>query len=48
MYLKTPGMTEEGSVKPSDQGIGIAKDIWMTAIGSALILDSIFAPRRHR
>jgi hypothetical protein len=48
MYLKTPGMTEDDSIKPSDQGIGIAKDVWMTAIGAALILDSIFAPKRHR
>jgi|tagenome__1003787_1003787.scaffolds.fasta_scaffold20700389_1 hypothetical protein len=48
LYLKAPGLTEEGSIKPSEQGIGVAKDIWMTAIGSALILDSIFAPRRHR
>jgi hypothetical protein len=48
LYLKTPGMTEDDSVKPSPQGIGIAKDIWMTAIGAALILDSIFSPKRHR
>jgi hypothetical protein len=41
-------MTQDSTIKPSEQGIGIAKDIWMTAIGSALILDSIFAPRRHR
>jgi uncharacterized membrane protein YphA (DoxX/SURF4 family) len=49
MYMKTPGMTEEGStIKPSQQGTAIAKDFWMTGIGAALILDSLFSPKRHR
>ncbi len=38
MYLNTPGMTEEGSrVKPSQDGIGIAKDIWLVGAGLTLI-----------
>jgi hypothetical protein len=48
LYLRTPGLRQEGSVKPTPEGIGIAKDVWMTAIGAALVLDSVFAPRRHR
>ncbi len=48
LYLRTPGLRQEGSVKPTPEGIGIAKDVWMTAIGAALVLDSVFSPRRHR
>jgi hypothetical protein len=48
LYLKAPGMREDGSVKPTQQGTAIAKDIWMTSIGAALVLDSLFAPRRRR
>ncbi|EMY32500.1 hypothetical protein D477_019838 [Arthrobacter crystallopoietes BAB-32] len=40
MYLKTPGMTEEGSVRPTQQGTALAKDVWMLGIALALILDT--------
>jgi hypothetical protein len=33
---------------PTQQGIPLAKDFWLTGIGAALVLDSIFAPRRRR
>ena len=48
LYLRTPGLRQEGSVKPTEHGIPIAKDFWMTSIGAALVLDSLFAPRRRR
>jgi hypothetical protein len=38
MYLKTPGMREEGSLRPTTQGIPLAKDSWLLAIGLALLL----------
>jgi hypothetical protein len=38
MYLKTPGMREEGSLRPTTQGIPLAKDAWLLAIGLALLL----------
>jgi hypothetical protein len=41
LYLKTPGLTEEGSVRPSDQGVPIAKDVWLLGIGLALLLDAL-------
>jgi hypothetical protein len=41
LYLKTPGMREPGSLRPSEQGIPLAKDIWMAGIGTALIVDSL-------
>jgi hypothetical protein len=48
VYLKLPGIRREGSVLPTQQGVPLAKDVWMTAIGVALVLDSIFSPKRHR
>jgi hypothetical protein len=41
LYLKTPGLTEEGSVRPTQQGVPIAKDVWMLGIGLALVIDSL-------
>jgi len=41
LYWRTPGMHEEGSVRPTQQGIPVAKDVWMLAIGSALVLDAL-------
>jgi hypothetical protein len=48
LYLTTPGTRREGSVAPSHQGIGLAKDSWMLAIGVALVLDSVFGSGRRR
>lgn len=47
LYLKTPGMREEGSLRPTVQGMAVAKDSWMLAIGTALLLDAL-ADRRRR
>jgi hypothetical protein len=48
VYLKAPGLRQDGSLKPTQQGISIAKDSWLTAIGAALVLDAVFAPGRRR
>jgi hypothetical protein len=48
LYLKLPGLRREGSVRPTQQGVPLAKDVWLTAIGAALVIDSIFAPKRRR
>ncbi|WP_331460337.1 MULTISPECIES: hypothetical protein [unclassified Arthrobacter] len=39
MYLKTPGMTEQDGIRPSADGMGLAKDTWMAGVAAALILD---------
>ncbi|WP_394941745.1 hypothetical protein [Psychromicrobium sp. YIM B11713] len=39
LYLKTPGMTEADGIRPTQQGTALAKDIWLLAIGLALLLD---------
>lgn len=41
LYLFGPGLREEGSVRPSEQGIAIAKDSWMLGIGLALLIDAM-------
>jgi hypothetical protein len=48
LYLKAPGTRREGTIAPSHQGIGLAKDSWMLAIGTALVLDAVFGSRRKR
>jgi hypothetical protein len=48
LYLKSPGTRREGSIAPSQQGVGLAKDSWMLAIGTALVLDAVFGSRRRK
>jgi uncharacterized membrane protein YphA (DoxX/SURF4 family) len=48
LYLNGPGLREEGSLRPTDDGIPIAKDVWMLAIGTALTLDGLGDRRRKR
>ena len=44
MYWRTPGMHEEGSIRPTQMGIPIAKDVWMLGIAASLLLDSALEP----
>ena len=41
LYLRTPGMREEGSLRPTQQGIGLAKDFWLLGIGAGLVLEEL-------
>jgi hypothetical protein len=41
MYLRTPGMTKEDGVRPSQQGTALAKDVWMLGIGVGLVVDGL-------
>ena len=45
LYLRTPALHKEGSIRPNQGGLGIAKDVWMFGIGLNLVLDSL-TPRR--
>lgn len=47
MYLKTPGLRREGSLRPSPQGTAIAKDVWMLAIGLGLMIDAATSGRQR-
>ncbi|HEX5541328.1 MAG TPA: hypothetical protein VFX60_07155 [Micromonospora sp.] len=46
LYLKTPGMREPGSLRPTQQGTSIAKDVWLLGAGLTLLLDDLFLRRR--
>ena len=40
LYIKIPGMRQEGSLRPSSQGIALAKDSWLLGIALSLLLSS--------
>jgi hypothetical protein len=41
LYARTPGMRKDGSPLPTQQGIPLAKDVWMMGIGLGLIIDDL-------
>lgn len=41
MYRNIPEMTLEDGIRPSEQGVPIAKDAWLVGIGVALVGDSL-------
>jgi hypothetical protein len=41
LYLRTPGMTKPGSVAPTQEGLPIAKDVWMLGIGIGLLTEGL-------
>jgi hypothetical protein len=46
LYLKTPGMRQEGSIRPIQQGTGLAKDVGLLGTGLTLLLDDLAERRR--
>jgi hypothetical protein len=41
LYIKIPGMRQEGSLRPTRQGIPLAKDSWLLGIGASLVLSDV-------
>jgi hypothetical protein len=37
LYLRTPGMRKPGSLAPTQDGLAIAKDVWLLGIGVGLL-----------
>jgi hypothetical protein len=37
LYLKTPGMRKPGSLAPTQEGLAVAKDVWLLGIGIGLL-----------
>lgn len=37
VYLKTPGMTESDGIRPSANGVSLAKDFWLAGMAVALV-----------
>jgi uncharacterized membrane protein YphA (DoxX/SURF4 family) len=49
LYMNTPGMRREGSIRPTEEGMALAKDVWMLGIGAALMAeDGRGKPRRRQ
>ena len=41
LYLKIPGMHQQGSLKPTEDGIPLAKDSWLLGIGLSLLTSGL-------
>ncbi|MEV6315813.1 hypothetical protein [Streptomyces sp. NPDC051776] len=48
LYLRTPGMRREGSLRWTEQGLPLAKDLWMLGIGLSLLIDGLPKPGGRR
>lgn len=48
LYLATPGLREPGSIRPTQQGVPIAKDSWLIGAGLTLLLDDLFGRMSSR
>lgn len=46
LYVKTPGLRKEGSIWPTQDGTGIAKDAWMLGIGLGFVIEAIADARK--
>jgi hypothetical protein len=46
LYAKTPGMHPSGSLRPTDDGIPLAKNVWLLGVASSLVLGALRAKRR--
>jgi uncharacterized membrane protein YphA (DoxX/SURF4 family) len=41
LYLRTPGMRRDRSLRPTPQGLPMAKDVWMLGAGVGLVVDAL-------
>src|SRR5258705_11927391 len=39
LYLRTPGMREDGSLRPTQQGVALVKYVWILGSGLGLLID---------
>ena len=46
-YVRTPGM-HDAQLRPTQQGVPIAKDIWMAGIGAGLVLDAVLSENKSQ
>lgn len=47
LYLRTPGMRQDGSLRPTQQGTAIAKDVWMLGIAAGFVVDEIVSGKEQ-
>lgn len=48
MYFKTPSMTQDDGIRPSQEGTAVAKDMWLVGAGLTLLSQGIAQRRRTR
>lgn len=46
LYLRTPGMHQRGTLRPTPDGLPLAKDVWMLAIATGFLTDEL-TPRKR-
>lgn len=46
LYMRTPGWHQEGSIRPTPEGLGYAKDFWLLGIGLSLAIDGLTDPEQ--
>ncbi len=47
LYLRTPGMRQDGSLSPTPDGLTLAKDVWMLGIAVGLLTDVLTTEGRR-
>jgi uncharacterized membrane protein YphA (DoxX/SURF4 family) len=40
LYLRTPALHKPGSIWPTQNGVGVSKDVWMLGIGLGLLAEA--------
>lgn len=48
LYARVPGMRRPRSVRPTQQGLAVAKDVWLLGIGVGLLTETWLARRSRR
>jgi len=41
LYLRRPALRQPGSLRPNQEGIAVAKDIWMLGIALGLLVEEL-------
>lgn len=47
LYARVPGLRQPGSIRPSQDGVPIAKDVWLVGAGATLGLQGFFNGARR-
>ncbi|TIC81515.1 hypothetical protein E8D34_17695 [Nocardioides sp. GY 10113] len=47
LYLQVPGMRKPGSLRPTEAGTPLAKDVWLVGAGTTLALQGFFNGARR-
>ncbi|MBD8870030.1 hypothetical protein [Nocardioides donggukensis] len=47
LYVNVPGLRQEGSIRPTQQGTAIAKDVWLAAAGVTITAQGLIAGARR-